>query len=249
MMVAVLPTSRTLGATLADAEKLLESGRYSAAEKSFRQLAHQSPKNRLALYISASVALRNPKQRKEAEAFLDRLVAAGGDGYFAREALGRLALKRGDLSAARKHLLAAMAFEPENGEPHRLLARAHKRAGRIQQAIDELKALVVLKQHEPKPALELVDLLARSNEHAGVHKYGEMAFHRQPGSARLHIQMATAYDQAAPVPDIRRAIWHLETALLCHPEDPKAIRARLATLHRKARAWRKPDGHRRPVPR
>jgi predicted Zn-dependent protease len=203
------------------------------AERAARGVLKRHPGSRVALYVLARVALR---RRRVAEAVrrLNQLVAAGGDGYFARMQLGRLKLARRDLGGAVKHLERAKKFAPEMAEPYELLARAYGRAGKQAEQILELEQWSFRAQQKHTPVATLVELLAKRRDYLGLRRFGELASYIQPASARLHAWLAEAYEAPAPMPDLHRAIWHQETALLCKPSSPTALRRRLARLLKRA---------------
>jgi len=205
---------------------LLGRGKLKLADQEAARALKTRP-NKLALYVRARVALQTGK-RKEAEQLLRALIRQGGDGYGARLALGTLALGQKNLVLAERELAAAKRFDPERSRPYFVLARAFKRAGKTRQLIGELKGLAQIEQQSYGFVQELTALLHKQKDWAGVRTYGMRAYYIQPGSAWLHGVLAEAYEAPAPRADLKRAIWHLETALLCNPKDPAALQLRLA---------------------
>lgn len=197
----------------------------AVAKRALEQDRHE----RHALYVLARLALQR-KDGTEAARLLEQLIAAGGDGYDARLLLGRLAIRRRDVTSAESHLSAALRYCPEAAEPLALLARAYEDGDQPHRAIVQLKRLVRLTQQRIGPVRRLIALLRRQGDQAGVREFGDLAYHIQPASSVLHLQLAEAYEAAAPDRQIGRAIWHLETALLCQHADTKAIQRRLAAL-------------------
>ncbi|MCC6751266.1 MAG: tetratricopeptide repeat protein [Deltaproteobacteria bacterium] len=208
----------------------LASGKRKEAEAAAQRALGKNPKERLGLYVSAQLALMGGR-RPEAEARFTQLLGTGADGYEVRLELGKLALARNDAKGAEAHLAQAKRLDPEQGAPYALLASAYEKRGQTDQVIAELKPLAHLEQQVLSFTMKLVSLLAARGDHAGVRTYGEMAYYIAPGSAKLHRLLAAAHAAPAPTPRLEKAIWHLETALLCEPEKPAELHVELARLH------------------
>jgi lipopolysaccharide biosynthesis regulator YciM len=200
-------------------------------------------KNLLALAVRARIAAINPKERKQAEPLLQRLIAAGGDGYQARMALARLAMRRKADSTAIKHLTRAKQFDYERVRPYMMLAAHYEKKGQTDKQIAELKGVVQRNQQSFRYAAKLVLLLAKKKDWAEVRRYGEMANFIFPASGQLHKLMAQAYEAPAPNRDLKRAVWHLETALLCQVKDKKPLHKELARLYRSLGQHKKANSH------
>ena len=212
------------------AAALLVAGKSKAAQTLIAKVLARNPKNRLGLYVAARLAMVR-RDKKTTRAMLQRLVAAGGDGFKARSMLGRLALERKDLPAAARHLEVAKKLDPEQPLPHMLLARAYDKAGKTQKAIAQYKGYVRLDQHSFTALTRLLTLMVKVKDHAGVRKYGLMAYYVHPGSGKLHTMLADAYEKAAPKVRFKAAIRHLGLALLCSPKKPADLHVRLARIH------------------
>jgi cellulose synthase operon protein C len=189
------------------------------------------PKNRVALLVSAQLALAR-RDGAAAEKTLRALLGAGGDGYEPRLALGRLLLERGGLDEGALHLAAAKRFDPERDAPYKLLAAAYERAKKEDKLLAELEGLVAIENMDFAPAEKLVDLLHARRDFVGVRRYGVHAYYIQPASVNLHRKLADAWAAAAPTPSLDQAIWHLETALLAasQPADRVDLHVRLARV-------------------
>jgi tetratricopeptide (TPR) repeat protein len=201
-------------------------------------------RERLALFVLARVAERFGHPAEATRRF-NELIAVGGDGFEPRLAMGRLALVRGAIDVAHKQFQRAKRFNPQAAAPHALLAQAYQRSKRRDAEIEQLKALVALEQQRARPALRLVRLLAQRRDYAALRHYGQLAYHIQPGLSWLHERMARAFEAPAPRPMLERAIWHLETALLCSPRDPATIHRALARLLPNVGRRRQAELHRR----
>jgi len=220
---------RDAGAQAALAMALMVAGKLPLVEAQADRALALDARQRVALFVKGQAALGR-KDWSTADAVFNRLVAAGGDGYAARLGLGRASLARKQLGPAARHLELAKRFDPERAEPCVLLARAFKGTGQTDKLVAELKGLVRLDQQSFAATWELVRLLAARKEQAGVRTYGTMAYYINPGSLELHRLLAQAFAAPAPTADLTRAIWHLETALLCEPRRPAEIHVELARL-------------------
>ena len=212
------------------AAALLLAGKSKTAQTLIAKVLAKNPKNRLALYVSAQLALGR-RDKKLAAKMLERLVAAGGDGYKARSMLGRLALERKDLAAAAKHLEAAKKLDPEKPLPYMLLGRAFDKAGKTKKAIAQYKGFLRLDQHSFSTLKRLLELLAKVKDQRGIRAWGKAAYYVHPGSGYVHVLLADAYIKAAPKVNNRAAVRHLELALLCSPKKPADLRVRLAEAY------------------
>jgi Tfp pilus assembly protein PilF len=208
---------------------LLVAGKHKQAGAQAEKVLKRDIGNRLSLYVRARVA-----EPKAAQVYWRRLLAAGGDGFEGFEtrlALGKGALSRKDLKEAQRHLNAAKQLDPEKGHPYALLAKAYEKQKKIDKVIDELKGLARLEQQSFGMVAKLVSLLAKKKDYKALRTYGEMAYYINPASIKLHTHLAEAFTASAPKPDLTRAIWHLETALLCQPKKPADLHVKLARLH------------------
>jgi predicted Zn-dependent protease len=222
------PADQAAQADLATA--LLVAGKLKEADAQAQKVLAADARSKLALYVVAQAALAQ-RDKPRAEAHFRRLIAAGGDGYEARLALGQLAIAKNDLRAAATELGAAKSFDPERGQPYALLGRAYEKANNVDGLIAELKGLAAIDQQSFTIVAKLVDLLAKKKDYPGVRTYGEMAYYINPAAVRLHSLLAEAYSAAAPTPQLDKAVWHLETALLTKPERPAELYVQLAKVH------------------
>ena len=206
------------------------AGKAAEAKAAAARALAKDGKHKLAVWVMAQVLLREGA-REKARTLLLGLIALGADGYQLRVTLGRMALARKDLRDARLQLQAASRLDPDQALPHKLLAQAFERAGKTKQTVAQLKAYVLLDQHSFVALSKLLELLHKAKDHAGLRTFGAMAYYVNPASARVHSLLAEAYQAAAPTADLRRAVRHLELALLCKPKSPVALHLRLARIH------------------
>jgi cellulose synthase operon protein C len=208
----------------------MTAGKGKEAETAAGKALGLDAKNRIALFVAAKAA-RAQRDEAKATALLGRLIAAGGDGFDARVDLGSLALAKNDLRLAATHLGAAKKLDPERVLPYVLLARAYEKAGQQDALVAELKGLALLEQQSLSAVDKLVDLLWQRKDFVALRQYGMMGYYIDPGSVKIHRALGAAFAAAAPRPDLDKAVWHLETALLTKPEKPLALHLELAKVH------------------
>jgi tetratricopeptide (TPR) repeat protein len=225
---AARPADAVAQAELAAA--LLAAGKGKEAEAQAEKALALDARSRIALWVAARAA-RARQDTSRATGLLQRLVVAGGDGFDARMELGSLALARNDLREAAAHLGAAKRLDPERGAPYLLLARAYEKAGQTDALLGELKGLAQLEQQSIGPVSKLVELLWQRKDWAALRHYGMMGYYIDPASVKIHRALAAALAAPAPRPDLDRAVWHLETALLSRPRSPLELHLELGKLH------------------
>jgi tetratricopeptide (TPR) repeat protein len=208
---------------------LMFTGHLPEASGLAQKVLSQRPNQRQALFALAKLAEAEKNGKKAREYFL-RLLKAGGDGFESRLALGTLALEQKDFAEAITQLTIAKKQDAEQGMPYALLSVVYEKQGKHEKAMEELKHLVVLDQQNETIIGKLLAWLSARKAYADLRKYGEMAYFINPTSSALHLLLAEAFEAQAPQPALARAIWHLETALLCQPKDPLEIHLRLVKL-------------------
>ena len=206
------------------------AGKGKEAEAAAQKALGLDAKNRIALYVAAKAA-RAQRDEAKATALLGRLLAAGGDGFEPRLDLGSIALAKSELKLAAGHLTAAKKLDPERALPYLLLARAYEKAGQQDALVAELKGLAQLEQQSLGTIDKLVDLLWQRKDLAALRQYGMMGYYIDPGSVKIHRALAAAFAAPAPKPELDKAVWHLETALLTKPEKPLELHLELAKVH------------------
>lgn len=173
---------------------------------------------------------------KHSKSLLTQFIKNGGDGYFARFELGAIYLKEKDFTKAARELSKAKQFDPEEKAPYELLYRAYRAEKKRDKAVIELMGIVERNQQSFRYAQELIRELHELKRWKDIRHYGKMAFFIQPFSAKLHLTIAEAYKKAAPKVDLKRAKWHLETALLIpnlKPEMKKLLQRKLSALNKR----------------
>lgn len=172
------------------------------------------PANRIGLYVSAEVALRQ-QDLDGAAARYRALIAAGGDSFDSRGRLALIARLQGDIQEAERQLCAAKALDPERSYPYMELAEIYREAGRVDEALAELETYVMLEQMQYGPLRELVDGYADRGRWGKVRTYGEMAVFINPADAELLLALGRAYLETG---DPRQSLFTYDSALLARPE-------------------------------
>jgi cellulose synthase operon protein C len=199
------------------------AGDADAAAKAAATVLRLEPKNYIAIYISAELALRM-RDQATAKRLYGQLIAAGGDGYEPRLRLGFLAAEAADVDEARKQLARAKQLDPERSEPYIILAELYEKRGQHRDALAEYEQYVVLEQMQPAPVMHLTREYAKAGMWDKVRKYGEMALNINPNSADLLLDLGRAYlETGAP----RRSLHAYGSALLTSPKPRRPALAHL----------------------
>lgn len=175
---------------------------------------------------------------------LDTMRANGHDGFAVRMLLADLAEAKEDKAAQRLHLEAAYRLDPSQSEPLKGLfdlATADKREG---DALEVLKKLAPLEQHDRKVWRMLLEKLVARQQWDEARRVGEGAIFVDVMGGQTH----TLYARALAAQNAHdKAAYELETALACPMKDPEkatahALLARsLAALKRNAEAAKHRD--------
>ena len=183
------------------------------AEAAARKALELDPGNKIALYVSAELAMRN-RDLDQAGALYLRLVAAGGDSHDTRFRLAQIARQQKDLARAEAQLCAAKKLDPERGDPYLELAELYQEAGRDDDALGELETYVMLDQMKYAPLKQLVDGHTLKKRWDKVRAYGELALNVNLTDADLYLALGDAYLETG---DPDRALFTFDSALLVKP--------------------------------
>jgi tetratricopeptide (TPR) repeat protein len=171
------------------------------------------PRNHIALYVSAEVALRQSDAETAARRYRE-LIQAGGDSFDVRGRLGMIARMNGDLAEAEKQLCAAKTLDPERSYPYLELSAIYKEAGRVDESLAELETYVMIEQMQYGPLRELVDAFVARKRWDKVKTYGEMATFINPSDAELMLALGRAYLETG---NAAQALFTFDSALLAKP--------------------------------
>jgi Tfp pilus assembly protein PilF len=171
------------------------------------------PKNALARYIKAELALRTENMPSARTQYLE-LVADGVDSFDIRGRLAMIATSMGDKDEAIAQLCAAKKLDPERSYPYMELYELYKGMGKDDEALLELEHYVVLEQMNFAPVKELVDAYAAKGKWQKVRTFGEMAVYIDPSNSDLFLILGKAYLETA---DPSQALFTYDSALVAQP--------------------------------
>jgi cellulose synthase operon protein C len=199
--------------------------------------AHAAIKDALALnpvepdahFLQARLWSKN-REHERARRELSDMVRMGSDGYGVRMLLADLATSGGDTAAARENFRIAHEFDPTMAEPLQSLYDIDHLAKRDAAALDWLRKLVRIDQHDRKAHRLLLEELLARKEYTEARSAGEAALFVDVENHRIHSMYAAALSHTG---DHARAIFELESAVLCSPPpaDAAKIHVRLAEEH------------------
>jgi tetratricopeptide (TPR) repeat protein len=188
-------------------------GNAQKAGKAAKKALALDPKNKIALYISAEIALRG-RDADGAKKHYEDLIRAGGDSFDVRSRLGMIAARAGKNDAAEKHYCAAKRLDPERSYPYQALFELFKQAGDKKRALRELESYVMIEQMQYGPVKQLIGEYAELGEWRKVAAYGELAVEINP----FDVEMLQRIGEAnVEIGDGKRALYHYDSALLANP--------------------------------
>ncbi len=173
------------------------------------------PNNPDALWLAAQIAGAK-HDAAGAEAKLKQLVAAGHDGYEVEMALGDIAQAKHNVAGMKAAYEKAAALDPSQDAPlQSLVDIAHKQGDKAAE-LAGLKKLALLDEHDGRIYRRLVAALVDKKQYAEAVKYGDMGIYADMENMQTHTLFAQALIGAKMYP---RAIYELETAVLCQGSD------------------------------
>ena len=168
---------------------LAEAGEYGAAVARATALLQDDPKEPVARFTLAHVALKRGDVRT-AKRELDALLAAGHDGYQLRMLRARIDEAAGDSRAGMAELLAAIAIDPERTEAHEALAQTASKLGDMAHLEQALEQLARLDQHGRVPLSRLIELRRRRGAYAEMIEPARAGLYRDVHSLTFHFALA-----------------------------------------------------------
>jgi len=182
----------------------------------------------LALFALAHLALKQ-RDLPGAISTLQRLLAAGHDGYQLRMLLARSLRAAGDTKAALAQLEAALRIDPERHEAYALLAEladATHDAPRLALALQRWSAL---DQHARDPLRRYLSMLEANRDFAALLPRCQSGLYLDPEHSDLHRQCALALlhkgDRPAARVEAERAL-----SLATNPQEQSRAQATLKQL-------------------
>jgi tetratricopeptide (TPR) repeat protein len=195
------------------------------------------PANQTAHYVGARLAIDSDVNA--AKAHLLAIKTAGGDGYQVQMGLAEIAEHAKDKAGMRAAMIAANHFDPQQSEPLRGLFDMANEEHRDADALDALRQLAMLEQHDRKVWGMLLQRLVDGKQWDEAKRVGESAMFVDVENPGVHMNYARALS-ASGAHD--KAVFELESAVLCdgQPKDMATAHALLArellALHRSADA-------------
>jgi Tfp pilus assembly protein PilF len=174
-----------------------------------------------------------------AERSLLGIVEGGADGYSLRMLLARGAFERGSMQVALQHAQAAVRFDAERPDAHRLLLELAAKIGDDTLALQALRALAELDQHDAAIHIAYLSLLARNKAWDEVIREGETALFIAPEEPSVHLHLGQGYVERGAH---ARGLVELDRALAlgyAKPGSVRVVRAKaLLGLGKRAAAMR-----------
>ncbi len=180
-------------------------------------------KRKDALWVMGDVAVLEKKDL-EAKSWLDKLVAAGGDGYDARGKLGLIAYRAKNLAEAEKQLAMAKRMNPEASEPYELLYQLYSELGQGDKALIEMEGYAWIENMDAKAFEILVLRHAEKSNWKKVVEFGEISNHINPWNGKVLERLGRAYNELGRADD---AIRELSAATLLVNDDAPGEPARV----------------------
>jgi tetratricopeptide (TPR) repeat protein len=174
--------------------------------------------------------LRAKRDTNGARQELVGMVRRGHDGYAVRMMLADLATDAKNRDAARFEFHLAHEFDPSMVEPVQALYDLAVHDKREAEALDWLRLAARLDQHDRKTYRLLLEKLIAAGQFKEARAVGESAIFVDVENHAVHSLYANALSQTGAHD---RAVFELESALLCNPPRPEAaaIQVRLAKEH------------------
>jgi len=207
---------------------LLKEKKLAEAKKELERALALDPKQMDAHFVSAKLSLSADKDVDGAIRHLDAIRAAGGDGYMVRDMYSDIAEARKDKAAMKANLEAAHRFDPSQPEPLQGLFDIAAEDKRDAEALEILRKLAPLDQHDRKVWRMLLDKLVEAKQWDEAVRVGESAVFVDVHSPEVHLAYGRALVQKG---QHDKAIYELESALQGKPKTPATVHALLARAH------------------
>ncbi|HEU5077256.1 MAG TPA: tetratricopeptide repeat protein, partial [Polyangiaceae bacterium] len=183
-------------------------------------------------YLAAQVALG--QQRADAAlGHARRLVELGHDGYWTQVILGEVYAAQKRTAEAKRAFEAAHAFDTTQAEPLVALSRIARTTGDVDAEIAALSKLGKLEQHGAGLFARLFELLTGKGRTQDIVALGETALWADLSNFDVHYLLAMALEKTGQP---KRALFELESAVLCEAPPPQKAAAHAALMRAYQRA-------------
>ena len=222
--IAASPNGAAAHVTLAYA--MMHAHQLDQASAELDVALRLDPRDEDAHYLAAKLAGARDDVDGEL-AHLRAIQTAGGDGYTVQMALADIAETRHDDRARRAALEAAHRYDPTQVEALRGLFDLATAQKRDADALQALREVARLDQHDRRAWRMLLDRLVAARRWDEAKRTGEAALYVDVESAAIHVDYARALSATG---DHASAAFELQSALLCNakPEDEATAHALLA---------------------
>jgi tetratricopeptide (TPR) repeat protein len=199
------------------AHALLAVGRAEEAEKALGRALAVDPKHADARFMIARIALAR-KKLADAVGILRALASGGKDGYDVQLLLAECHEKLGDTAGYEAALRAAHVLDPTQSEPLAGLVVLAQKRGDKDAVLDSLRRLAALEQHDGRVYRALVQALAERKLYDEAVEIAEAGLWADIESLDAHVLFA---EVLAAKGDNKRAVFELESAVLCPGRPPE----------------------------
>jgi tetratricopeptide (TPR) repeat protein len=214
--VAATPTDAAAHAAYALA--LLHAKKLDLAKPEIDEALRLDPKQLTARFLAVKIAFTS-HDAGAVQTHLDAMRQAGADGYTLQMALAELAKVKQDKPGLRAALEAAAKFDPSQSDPLKALFALDSEDKLDADALDVLRKLTRLEQHDRKAWHALLDKLVAAKKWDEAAAVGESAVFVDVESASIHVGYARALSALKRHP---KAVFELESALACDPPPKEA---------------------------
>jgi len=194
---------------------LLHANHKDLAKKEIDLALQLDPADLPAHYISFKLDESN-HDWSAMQAHVEAMRQAGGDGYALQMAFAELAKARQDKGALRLAFEAAAKFDATQAEPLRGLLKLSHDEKRDDDAMEVLRKLTRLEQHDRSAWREFLERLVAAKKWDEAAAIGESAIFVDVESAPVHMNYARALSALGKHD---KAVFELQSAILC--EAPK----------------------------
>ncbi|HEV8549878.1 MAG TPA: tetratricopeptide repeat protein, partial [Polyangiaceae bacterium] len=209
---------------------LFRAGETEVAESALEQARAIDATDPDVRFLGARFALADGKPDR-AVSELRALIGEKHDGYAVEMLLSDAAAAVHDEATRFAAVQAAAGFDPTQVAPLYGLLREADQRSNADEALALLERIAALSEHDAGLYRELLRRLVERGNFADAVKYGEAAIYVDVTSFETHYQFARALAETGAK---KRAVFELESALLCEaePERLAAAKSELAKLKR-----------------